>query len=373
MKSRLMIACSVVFLLLLLPLLVAAAPTRPTIVSIEQSALVLAEEQLIVVTDLHTTDVWVRHSNPPLFNRATLEYTDDETQTWRVSFTPTLAESQYVEVWANVGFVLRGAAMVPFYLDTTRPVFYRISLTLEGRTLHAEIITEGEVNAVWVRHGNPERFPRAVRVSEADTTQQWEVSVTLSTAEVQTLYIYANRGFWVSDAVVFDFTVTEQATTPTPTPAPPPRPAPPIPIPTPTPAPVVQPEIDRSNFAAEVFRLTNIERANEGLSAFTWCNTLAAAAHAHSVDMGRNQFMSHTGSDGSTLRSRIDATGISWRAIAENVAQGQTTPEEVVAAWMNSPGYRANILNPNLTRLGVGFYHTPDARFRTSWTQKFSG
>lgn len=57
--------------------------------------------------------------------------------------------------------------------------------------------------------------------------------------------------------------------------------------------------------------------------------------------------------------------GLAW---AENVASGQQ-PNQVVAAWMNSPGHRANILNPRYTEIGVGFAR--DASGRSYFTQNF--
>jgi len=128
-------------------------------------------------------------------------------------------------------------------------------------------------------------------------------------------------------------------------------------------------------FETKVLELTNIERANNGLPALTWNNTLASAARDHSKDMMQSNTLSHTGSDGSTLRQRVERTGISnWSSLAENVAAGQATPEAVVTSWMNSSGHRANILNANLTHLGVGFVERPEgatATYKTYWTQKF--
>ncbi|BDG35019.1 CAP domain-containing protein [Saccharococcus caldoxylosilyticus] len=47
--------------------------------------------------------------------------------------------------------------------------------------------------------------------------------------------------------------------------------------------------------------------------------------------------------------------GIRYCTAGENIAAGQRTPQEVVNAWMNSPGHRANILNKNFTHIGVGY------------------
>lgn len=58
--------------------------------------------------------------------------------------------------------------------------------------------------------------------------------------------------------------------------------------------------------------------------------------------------------------------GISYKSAGENIAQGQRTPEEVVQAWMNSAGHRANILNSGFTHIGVGYVESGNY-----WTQQF--
>ncbi|WP_342190492.1 CAP domain-containing protein [Paenibacillus macquariensis] len=64
--------------------------------------------------------------------------------------------------------------------------------------------------------------------------------------------------------------------------------------------------------------------------------------------------------------------GVKWRAYGENIAAGQTTPEEVTRVWMNSPGHRANILDPRFTDIGVGYVAgTATSQYRTYWTQLF--
>ncbi|MFO7546529.1 MAG: CAP domain-containing protein [Trueperaceae bacterium] len=81
---------------------------------------------------------------------------------------------------------------------------------------------------------------------------------------------------------------------------------------------------------------------------------LTAAAGAHSQDMHDHGFMSHTGSDGSDVVRRVERQGYTWSALAENVAAGFTSPEDVVAAWLGSPGHCINIMNPAYTELGPG-------------------
>ena len=61
--------------------------------------------------------------------------------------------------------------------------------------------------------------------------------------------------------------------------------------------------------------------------------------------------------------------GISYIAAGENIAYGQKTPSEVMNAWMNSSGHRANILNANFTEIGVGMVKKADGT--PYWVQMF--
>ena len=128
-----------------------------------------------------------------------------------------------------------------------------------------------------------------------------------------------------------------------------------------------------ASFAADVVALTNAHRTTAGCPALEVSPLLTQAAQRHSEDMARNSFMSHTGSDGSTLRSRVDDTGYLWMRLAENIAAGYPTPASVVSAWMNSEGHRNNILNCSLTEIGVAHtYRADDPLYKHYWTQKFA-
>jgi uncharacterized protein YkwD len=61
--------------------------------------------------------------------------------------------------------------------------------------------------------------------------------------------------------------------------------------------------------------------------------------------------------------------GLKFSAAAENIAYGQRTAQEVVTAWMNSPGHRANILSSSTTQIGVGAAKKSDGTLY--WTQMF--
>ncbi|MBD2426071.1 CAP domain-containing protein [Phormidium sp. FACHB-1136] len=115
--------------------------------------------------------------------------------------------------------------------------------------------------------------------------------------------------------------------------------------------------------------LVNAERQRAGVAPLRLNDKLATAAQRHAEDMAATRNLSHQGSDGSTMRSRIDATGYGWMAIGENVAMGQTSPEAVMRSWMNSAGHRRNILNPNFQELGVGY---AEGGGRPYWVQVFA-
>ncbi|PSR16706.1 hypothetical protein C8255_16460 [filamentous cyanobacterium CCP3] len=121
--------------------------------------------------------------------------------------------------------------------------------------------------------------------------------------------------------------------------------------------------------AQDLLRLVNAERQRVNAPPLVLNEKLTTAAQRHSQDMATSRRMSHTGSDGSTMRSRIDATQYRWSTIGENVAMGQPTAAAVMSAWMSSPGHRQNILNPAFTELGIG---QANGGGRLYWTQVFA-
>ncbi|SES43009.1 Uncharacterized conserved protein YkwD, contains CAP (CSP/antigen 5/PR1) domain [Streptomyces sp. yr375] len=121
--------------------------------------------------------------------------------------------------------------------------------------------------------------------------------------------------------------------------------------------------------AAEVVDLTNRERTRTGLRPLAVDPSLTAAAQAHSADMVARAFYSHTSPEGGRPWDRAAAAGSTRRTIGENIACGQRSAAEVVDGWMNSPGHRANILEPAFTHIGVGYEGGGPSG--TYWTQLF--
>jgi stress response protein SCP2 len=119
----------------------------------------------------------------------------------------------------------------------------------------------------------------------------------------------------------------------------------------------------------EVVDRTNAERTRRGLRPLTVDTRLAAAAQAHSADMVQRGFFAHESPDGRQVWDRAVAAGYAYRKVAENIAAGQRSAEEVVRGWMESPGHRANILDGDLAQIGVG--RVEGGSYGVYWTQVF--
>jgi uncharacterized protein YkwD len=124
-------------------------------------------------------------------------------------------------------------------------------------------------------------------------------------------------------------------------------------------------------FESQVLTLLNQERTSRGIPALTSNNKLHNASLGHTQDMACNDFVSHTGSDGSDPGDRITAAGYDFSTWGENVAAGYTSPSSVVNAWMNSSGHRANILNPAFTEIGIGYIYNSASYYGHYWTTDF--
>ena len=119
----------------------------------------------------------------------------------------------------------------------------------------------------------------------------------------------------------------------------------------------------------EVVRATNVARIGHGLGPLAVDARLTRAAQAHTEDMVRRGFFAHQNPDGAQVWDRAVAAGYGYRRVAENIAAGQRTAAEVVRGWMDSPGHRANILDGELTQIGVGLVH--GGEYGVYWTQVF--
>jgi uncharacterized protein YkwD len=96
----------------------------------------------------------------------------------------------------------------------------------------------------------------------------------------------------------------------------------------------------------------NQERTSRGLSPVALNDELVCAAQHHSEDIGGRKECSHDDADGSGPGERVEACGGGgWSG--EIVACGQTTPRDAVDGWLNSPGHKAIMLDPDQKTVGV--------------------
>lgn len=135
----------------------------------------------------------------------------------------------------------------------------------------------------------------------------------------------------------------------------------------PTPPTTASAPQNAADYAAEVLRLVNIERAKAGKSALKADANLAKAAQVRAAEIVSS--FSHTRPDGRDPFTAMKEAGVSYRAAGENIAWGQKTPAQVMQSWMNSDGHRENILSDSFGRLGVGYVVQNG---RAYWVQMFA-
>ena len=119
----------------------------------------------------------------------------------------------------------------------------------------------------------------------------------------------------------------------------------------------------------EVLKLVNQERAKKGLQMLKDNSELSRVARKKCQDMINKNYFAHESPTYGSPFKMMESEGIKFSAAGENIAKGQPSPQNVMAAWMNSPGHRSNILSPVYTELGVGV--AKDSKGNLYWTQMF--
>jgi uncharacterized protein YkwD len=99
---------------------------------------------------------------------------------------------------------------------------------------------------------------------------------------------------------------------------------------------------------------------------------LNKAANAHALDISQRGELSHEGFDGSQPADRATRAGYRWRAIAENVAAGQTTAEAVLETWLQSPGHCANLMDPRYSQSGAAVALNENDAKVVYWVQVYA-
>ena len=125
------------------------------------------------------------------------------------------------------------------------------------------------------------------------------------------------------------------------------------------------------NYRQEVLDLVNAQRAKYGLTALEMGDDdLTAAAQTRAEEIA--VVNSHVRPDGSKCFTVLKDYGVTDTPTGENAAWGSVSPEEVVNAWMNSEGHRANILNPEARKMSVGYYYNSNSTWGHQWIQIFT-
>lgn len=114
----------------------------------------------------------------------------------------------------------------------------------------------------------------------------------------------------------------------------------------------------------EMLDLMNLERAKVGAAPLIFCEEVFDYADLRAREIAEK--FSHTRPDGTMPQ---DAVSLYW--VGENIAGGRATAEATMQQLMNSPGHRDNILNPDYTKIAIGYHHDPNSRYRYYWVQLF--
>lgn len=121
-------------------------------------------------------------------------------------------------------------------------------------------------------------------------------------------------------------------------------------------------------YTQQVVDLVNAERAKAGLAPLTIDANVEKAANVRANEIQTS--FEHVRPNGSSFSTALREQSVNFQGAGENIAWGQKTPEEVMNAWMNSAGHRANILNKNFTHIGVG--NLQNSAGTQYWVQLFT-
>jgi len=123
------------------------------------------------------------------------------------------------------------------------------------------------------------------------------------------------------------------------------------------------------NEKLKVIELVNQERAKHGLILLKENTKASEVARYKCQDMINKNYFSHTSPTYGSPFQMMESFGLRFSAAGENIAKGQQSAEQVMNAWMNSPGHRSNILSPSYLEIGVGV--VTDKNGVKYWTQLF--
>lgn len=124
-------------------------------------------------------------------------------------------------------------------------------------------------------------------------------------------------------------------------------------------------QVAADEFKKKVIELVNIERRKNNVADLIENTELDSYTDLRAHEL--IQKVEHERPDGSKFHSGL--SGYSY--VAENIAAGYTTPELVVAGWMDSSGHRKNILNSKYKTISVGYVYDENSMYKHYWVQIF--
>ena len=122
-----------------------------------------------------------------------------------------------------------------------------------------------------------------------------------------------------------------------------------------------------SSMTDQVVELVNKEREKAGKSSLTSDADLNKIAAVRAKEIAKK--FDHTRPDGTSCFTVFDDYNIGYMAVGENIAAGQKNAKEVMESWMNSSGHKANILNGDFGKIGVGHVESGGKHY---WVQVFT-
>jgi uncharacterized protein YkwD len=127
----------------------------------------------------------------------------------------------------------------------------------------------------------------------------------------------------------------------------------------------------------QMLQSLNSIRAQKSLKPLEMCKPLTRAAQKYARTMAQQDFLSHTGKDGSEIGERIQTAGYRWKnsktgsSIGENIAAGQQSVAEVMKGWRNSTSHYKNMTNTKFTHVGFGMSVNAKSKYKKYWVQNF--
>lgn len=291
--------------------------------------------------------------------------------TVQLTWTRSLGADKYVvyrKAFDNAKWQKLATINSTYYVDKAPVVnqnsYYMVKTYVSKYKVYGKYDADGVT--VYVKHNTPTTTPAPKPTETPEPTEKPQPTVTPKPTEkpqpTETPATPTPEPTKKPEQPSPSPTPTETPATPTPKPTETPTPTP-SPSPSPTPAPEVNPE----QMAQEVFRLTNIERAKVGVAPLQYHTKLQQAAMIRAKEI--SILFSHGRPDGSVYTTAFSEAGVGCPD-SENMGKGAFTAEQIVRAWMNSPGHRANMLSSTSTHIGVGFYKSSTGGYY--WIQDFS-